>query len=80
MFIVTSFPEIFVTTACTPSPLSKISPEEIPVVSSTVNTVSPIDPNKVSFVVACVVPSPFTEVIVEPVITPVPLIGALNGG
>ena len=47
---------------------------------ATVNTVSPIEAAVVNFVVACVVPSPTTAVIVEPVTTPVPLIGALKGG
>ena len=52
----------------------------MPTVLSTITLVSPIAADVVSVVDAAVPPGPFTAVTCVPVLTPVPDIGAPNGG
>ena len=78
--IVTSFPVTSVTVTAVPSPRSKTNPALIPVVLSTVNTVSPIGASVVNFVDATVPPDPVTAVTCAPETIPVPVNGDPTGG
>ena len=76
----TVFPVMSVTLTAYPSPRSNTNPGLIPVVLLTTMLVSPMDAFVVQVVDAAEPPGPVTEVIWEPVVTPVPVSGEPSGG